>query len=198
MQKMTQKKPDRRVLRTKRLIRNAFAKLLSEKNVNDITIRDITDLAEINRKTFYNYYKGIFELIDEIENGVVDQFDALLSEKDFRESMENPYDVLLKLTGVLHSDPDFYSHFFTVGANGNLTLKIVSLLKEKTKSALISQVENSPEEIDLVLEYVFSGMFAVFRIWFSSGQIQSVEEISQIISTICFRGIRGIIRNREE
>ena len=189
-----QKTLDRRILRTKRAIRNAFAKLLSEKPVNDITIRDITDLAEINRKTFYNYYKGIYELIDEIENGVVEQFEALLNEKDFRESMEDPYDVLFKLTGVLHSDPEFYSHFFTIGANSNLILKIVSMLKEKTKAALFSQIENSPEEIDLALEYVFSGMFAVFRNWFSSGQRQSVEEISQTISTICFQGINGIIR----
>lgn len=195
--KTVQKTPDRRVLRTKRAIRNAFAKLLSEKNINDITIRDITDLAEINRKTFYNYYKGIFELIDEIENGVVDQFEALLNEKDFRQSMENPYDVLFKLTGILHSDPEFYRHFFTVGANGNLTLKIVSMLKERTKAVLFSQVENSPEEIDLALEYVFSGMFAVFRTWFNSGQQQSVEEISQIISTISFKGINGIIRYQE-
>lgn len=195
--KTVQKTPDRRVLRTKRAIRNAFAKLLSEKNINDITIRDITDLAEINRKTFYNYYKGIFELIDEIENGVVDQFEALLNEKDFRQSMENPYDVLFKLTGILHSDPEFYRHFFTAGANGNLTLKIVSMLKERTKAVLFSQVENSPEEIDLALEYVFSGMFAVFRTWFNSGQQQSVEEISQIISTISFKGINGIIRYQE-
>ena len=49
---------DRRVRRTKRAIRNAFAELLSEKPYEEITVTDITELADINRKTFYNYYAG--------------------------------------------------------------------------------------------------------------------------------------------
>jgi len=54
------KKIDRRVVKTKKAIHNAFAKLLTEKELNDITISDIAELADINRKTFYNYYAGIY------------------------------------------------------------------------------------------------------------------------------------------
>ena len=65
-----EKKTDRRVLKTKRAIRNAFATLLSEKDLNAITIKDISDVADINRKTVYNYYAGIHEILDEIENEI--------------------------------------------------------------------------------------------------------------------------------
>ena len=65
----SQTKPvDRRVIKTKKAIRIAFAKLLSKKDLNDITVSDIASLADINRKTFYNYYSGIYMVIDEIEN----------------------------------------------------------------------------------------------------------------------------------
>lgn len=50
---------DRRVIKTKRAIKEAFAKLLTQKDINDITISDIAAEANINRKTFYNYYGGI-------------------------------------------------------------------------------------------------------------------------------------------
>ena len=50
-----EKKTDRRVIKTKRAIRNAFAELLSHKDINDITIKDIADTADINRKTGCNY-----------------------------------------------------------------------------------------------------------------------------------------------
>ena len=53
-------KVDRRVVRTKRAIRNAFAALLSVKDVDDITVRELADAADISRKTFYNYYSGIY------------------------------------------------------------------------------------------------------------------------------------------
>ena len=64
---MEQKKIDRRIAKTKRAIYSAFAELLSQKDIDDITIRDIVDIADINRKTFYNYYSGIYALLDEIE-----------------------------------------------------------------------------------------------------------------------------------
>ncbi len=57
---------DRRIARTKKAIKDAFALLLSQKNVNEITITDIAETANINRKTFYSYYTGADEVIDEI------------------------------------------------------------------------------------------------------------------------------------
>ena len=53
------KSVDRRVIKTKRAIRNAFAKLMVEKDINDITIIELAEAADINRKTFYNYYSGV-------------------------------------------------------------------------------------------------------------------------------------------
>ena len=41
---------ERRVRKTKRAIRNAFAALLAEKDVNQITVKDIAERADINRK----------------------------------------------------------------------------------------------------------------------------------------------------
>ena len=54
-----QKPVDRRVLKTKRAIRNAFAKLMVEKDINDITVMELSETADINRKTFYNYDSGV-------------------------------------------------------------------------------------------------------------------------------------------
>ena len=65
------KKMDRRVLKTKRAIYNAFVELLSEKEINHITITDISKKADINRKTFYNYYSNTYEVMEEIENLMV-------------------------------------------------------------------------------------------------------------------------------
>ena len=188
----SKKNADRRVIKTKRAIRNAFAKLMTEKEMNDITIRDITDLAEINRKTFYNYYSGIYQLIDEIENDVAERIEVLMLKIDFKESMKNPYEVFQKLTGLINTDMDFYGHLFMMRGHGNLGGKIVYRLKNKMKESLALQTGLDAETSDLVLEYLFSGMIAAFRQWFSSDRRRSVEEISQIIGTLSFNGINGI------
>ena len=46
------KRTDRRITRTKKAIRIALAELLCEKDINTITIKDISEKADINRKTF--------------------------------------------------------------------------------------------------------------------------------------------------
>ena len=88
---MDRKKEDRRVARTKRAIYSAFAQLLSERDIDDITISDIVNIADINRKTFYNYYSGIYDLLNEIEDNIVRAFEAAGDEERaalYRKKME--------------------------------------------------------------------------------------------------------------
>lgn len=66
-----EKKTDRRVVKTKHAIFKAFVELLNEKDINQITITDVAKRANINRKTFYNYYSDINDVMEEIENLVV-------------------------------------------------------------------------------------------------------------------------------
>ena len=84
------RKSDLRVIKTKRAIHTAFAELLTEKDMDDITVTDIASRAIINRKTFYNNYRGVYELVDELENEVIRTFDTAMREIDF---VENPYAV---------------------------------------------------------------------------------------------------------
>lgn len=44
---------DLRVIKTRRLIKDAFVKLSGEKGFKNITVNDISDKAMINRSTFY-------------------------------------------------------------------------------------------------------------------------------------------------
>ena len=50
------KKEDRRVRKTKRLLRGALTDLLKEKPIQEIKVREIADMVDINRGTFYQHY----------------------------------------------------------------------------------------------------------------------------------------------
>lgn len=61
---MVQSKTDPRVLRTRKLIMNSFIEISGKKEFKDITIKDITNEAMINRATFYNHFKDIYDLLE--------------------------------------------------------------------------------------------------------------------------------------
>ncbi|NSB14257.1 hypothetical protein [Clostridium beijerinckii] len=49
---MEQNKVDRRIRRTKKVLIEALTKLMSEKKINKITVKELTDLADVNRNIF--------------------------------------------------------------------------------------------------------------------------------------------------
>lgn len=61
---MTQSKTDPRILRTRKLIMDAFIELSGKKEFKDITVKDITTEATINRATFYYHFEDIYDLLD--------------------------------------------------------------------------------------------------------------------------------------
>ncbi len=194
-EEMEQIKVDRRVTKTKRAIYSAFAQLLSERELNDITIRDIVDIADINRKTFYNYYSGIYALLDEIENSIVHTFEETMGEIDFKEALNNPIIVFKKLTDILNRDLDFYGHLLSMQSNASLITKIVDLLKGKTREAVIKQLPSIEKKADIILDFVFSGMLSVYQSWFLSENRPPIESVSETISLLCFGGINSILND---
>lgn len=55
---------DLRIKKTKRAIRSAFAELIKEKPMEKITVKEIAELAEINKTTFYAHYETVYDLVD--------------------------------------------------------------------------------------------------------------------------------------
>lgn len=68
---MTQSKTDLRVLRTRKLIMDSFIELSGKKEFKDITIKDITIEAMINRATFYYHFKDIYDLLEKVLSEVL-------------------------------------------------------------------------------------------------------------------------------
>ena len=68
---MTQPKTDPRVLRTRKLIMDSFMELSGKKEFKDITVKDITTEAMINRATFYYHFEDIYDLLEKVLSEVL-------------------------------------------------------------------------------------------------------------------------------
>ncbi len=70
---------DRRIRKTKQAIVTAFLELLDEKkDIDKISITDITKRADISRSTFYFHYNGTYELVDEICDSFTKQIYSII------------------------------------------------------------------------------------------------------------------------
>ena len=71
---------DRRVKRTKKLLRQGLISLLMEKDINSITINELVNLVDINRGTFYLHYKDLYDLLHQIEDDLMSELTGILNE----------------------------------------------------------------------------------------------------------------------
>ncbi|WP_286230499.1 TetR/AcrR family transcriptional regulator [Neobacillus mesonae] len=68
---MAQSKTDPRILRTRKLIMDSFIELSANKEFKDITVKDITTEAMINRATFYYHFEDIYDLLEKVLSEVL-------------------------------------------------------------------------------------------------------------------------------
>ncbi|WP_455718400.1 TetR/AcrR family transcriptional regulator, partial [Anaerosporobacter sp.] len=66
-------KGNRRILYTKKVIKESLIELLQEKEIHQITVTDICNKADINRGTFYTHYKDAYDLLQSLEDELFDQ-----------------------------------------------------------------------------------------------------------------------------
>lgn len=178
---------NKRVLKTKREIRTAFAKLLTEKDIDKLTVKEIAEEAQVDRKTVYNYYKGVGEILEELENELMASFEN--SANTYLAQMGNPKDVFKALSHFLNENFEICNLLMHAHNNERLLNKMVAFLRRQIRSSLEKNPLLTPEKIDLVAEYATGGVFCAYRAWFLSEDRKPLEEFSEDVAAICMFGI---------
>ncbi len=70
---------------TKANLKAAFWKLYTEKPIEKISIKQITDLAGYNRGTFYLYYEDVYDIFHQIEEELLNQIQNIIETPPFEQ-----------------------------------------------------------------------------------------------------------------
>ncbi|MDY8023702.1 TetR/AcrR family transcriptional regulator [Paenibacillus polymyxa] len=74
-------KIDRRILKTRQAIQSTFLQMLVKEGFDEITVRNITEKANIGRKTFYLHYMDKYDLLDRIVDDHITQLREICDQK---------------------------------------------------------------------------------------------------------------------
>ena len=75
-----EKKENRRAAYSKRVIKESFVELLDNKPLSKISVKEICEMADVNRCTFYSYYEDIYDLHNKIMQEYYDKI-VLIAEQ---------------------------------------------------------------------------------------------------------------------
>lgn len=183
--KYTKNTSDLRVIKTKKSICNAFTKLLTQKDYRAITITDIAKLADVNRKTLYNYYSSIDDILkDIVDKSLAHLLGNSVEKVDFNKLFQNPEILFKRLNTLIEEDFDTYAALFKIEEPGNLLQKVEFMLKEKMIEFFLDKNPEDTTNIMIFCEYSSAGMISAYRYWFNSSQKIPLEELSQKVCSM--------------
>lgn len=183
------RKKDRRVVRTQRSIRNALAQLLVEKDIEKISIKEIAERADVDRKTVYNYYKSVYEILAEMENDWVEDFDGFTKRLENERGAEYLQQFFPALTELLADDIELYTQLMRMGSQSRVISRWTNFLGEKIKKAFARSYELETEKVNVAAEFVLAGLFWSYRSWFNSDRKKPLKEFSTELCELVVGGL---------
>lgn len=190
------KKLDRRVVRSRRLIIDAFERLLLKESLEDITVSAIAREADIDRKAFYQHFGSIDGLIDyvvaeEVER-VLDDVERARDERGSADTEQDLHAFLKSVNEVMCRDIVLNRRFF----EGIPTDRLIERLRQPFERGIIERgilSKHLPGQyVSWCVSFLFGGMLSVYRSWLLSSQEASLEEITDVINQLVIHGIESL------
>ena len=154
---MEGKREDRRIRRTKRLLIQALTKLMQQKQVNEITVKELTDLADINRGTFYLYYKDIFDMLEKIENELFGKLEGIIDLREYEGISKQVKPILCDLFTLIEDNQEMCRVLLSPNGDINFLCRLNEVIREK----YLQLCQNTKQRItEDDLDYYFS--FIIF------------------------------------
>ena len=186
---------DKRIIKTRNAVRQAYYELLKEPGDRRITISSIARKGNINRKTFYLHYETPEDVVKEYGMEKVGQFTDAMKEKI--SASESGFSVPLffdVLTDMIFAD-DMLVTFL-------MSLKNDSFFFDEIQAALVKAVVQdysdqfsgmTEEELMVYANFYLSGILSVYSMWGSGDLSLSKEELVPMLRDASLNGLGPLV-----
>jgi len=179
---------DRRTRKTRRLLREGLAELLTEKSVNKITVKELTEKADIHRSTFYGNFDDIYDLRDHTEDTAFE---------DMKSLFKGGYDLkefFRALLQYIENNKKLVQLFF----KGKIGHSLIDKLTEMSMGIYIASLRKEGYATDMTDEelrlhmlpyftYLFAGVTGIVKKWVKGEMPNSIDDLAEILYNLAMQ-----------
>lgn len=179
---------DRRVHRTRSMLQQSLVQLMTEKEIKDITVKELSESADITRGTFYLHYNDIYDILRSMEYELFTEFNEILSQSfDNNGNRLSPEATLANIFSFLERHRDAAK--VLMGPHGDIAFvnRLKDLVKERIYSVLTQK--KAVCQYDYAEAFAVSGCIGVIETWLQQSSPLSPDEMARICSDMLIRGL---------
>lgn len=190
---------DRRVRKTRRQLKECLISLLKRKKVQEITVRELTDMADLNRGTFYLHYKDVYDLLEKTETELQTDFYELFQKYDAKDLHQRPAILFKEIYTLVHNNADLIE--ILLGENGDLNFvnRLKLLIREKCIHNWMEMFRTeNPIVFDPFCSFIVSGCVGMVQHWLQSGLKETPDEMAHLTELFITQGIHVLEGEADE
>lgn len=186
---MTKETYSQRVVKTKKILKDAFIELYKVKTIDGISVKELTNNVGFNRGTFYIHYDDIYDLLREVEDELLSEFHKVGSKiKDYNISTFSPNEpipAMLEILKFIKSRSNYFEALLGQNASTSFSIECKNVMKQYIFTKL--KIESTRYR-DYLLEYITSANVGVIIHWIQTGMKIPPEELALLLSKIIIKG----------
>ena len=179
---MPKEQEDRRIRRSRKLLKQGLLELMQGRRFSEISVRDITDHVDLNRGTFYLHYSDTAALLrnleDDLENELQELMDSHLRESAQSDSLRPIFEPILDYLIENHKTCE------TLAANtegGSFYDRLQQLCYRNGEKLIRMRYPDGREDrMIYLLNYVTYGLIGILRTWFGCNMDIPKEELIEM------------------
>ena len=184
---------DRRVLRTRKAIMDAFSDLIAEQSIEKVSISALARKANIDRKTFYLHYSSINDLVNSFIRQHLERLLAVIKEHADESPVDQLHPLLQEANALFEENIPMWTHL----ADNLSTDQMIDIIADSLGPAIVNAGLAKEEDMyrfeDLLalarIRYALAGGLSLYTFWLKNGCREPVEAVSKIIENAAKKGI---------
>lgn len=205
---MKEKKTDRRVLRTRRVLREALLSLILEQGYDSVTIEEITERADVGRTTFYLHYRDkeglLLECIDGAVDDLVEEVSSIpvsawnLSENNSAQVL-SPHNPILKIFQHVTENTDLYRIILRGAGTGQTQSRVREIIASAVSEFLHDRVHrqaitiNPSVPLEVFANYFAGSLIGLIAWWLETDMPYPKEEMTEMFQKLFFPGAGNVL-----
>lgn len=183
-------KTDRRIRKTKAQLRAGLAKLMQEKSIKEITVKELVEEVDINRSTFYLHYTDIFNMLSTIEEELLEEIRQTIQNHPVSPFNESSFPFIEDIFHILAENKDICNAL--LGPNGDIAFihRIENLISTHSLNVLRRTFPDTIEDLKYSYSFCLSGCIGLVKTWLTS----DTDETPQYMAQLTFRLIMNALR----
>ena len=176
------KHTDTRVKVTKSMFHHALLDILKEKPIDQVSVKELVEAAELNRSTFYLHYSSPLDVLKEIENQFVEEklvnFDSY-----WTGAMDQGH--MAAIISIVLQDKELCRILMSENGDPQFLISLRHLVKDGVVDGWKKDHPRiSKEKLEFLYDYVFSGSTQLILSWIREPNGVSPEEFSEFLESL--------------